>query len=143
MSQQIPDQQGGIVIVNVPNPAVGTDIVYAIPLRVRWAIRSVQATLTTAIGGVNRVPELLFMWAGIEMIRITASQLLAPAGTFIFGWHEGEAAQVVVGQTSRVASLPSRYLLRAGTGIQTLTTGLAPGDQWSLISVVAEEWIEP
>jgi len=143
MAEQIPDQQGRLIAIVVPNPAAGVDFLYNLPLRTRWAVRSVEATLTTVLGGANRVPELVFTIGAAPVLRITASQDLAAAGVFIFGWHEGATAQIVATQTSRVASIPPRYLLNDQGSIQVQTVALALGDTWTDIHIVVEEWIEP
>jgi len=143
MAEQIPDQQGRLTIVNVVNPGAGNDWQEIMPMRTRWAVRSVQALLTTVLGGANRVPELYFMIGAQEVLRIPASQDLAAGGAFIFNWHEGDAGQIVAGQTGRPASLPVRYLINAGGAIGVETVALDPGDTWTGIIIIVEEWIEP
>jgi len=143
MAQQIPDQQGRLVVTVVPNPGVGLDWAYAVPAQTRWRLRSVQATLTTSIVAGNRLPELAFAIGGNELLRISASQIQLASLAFITGWMEGERALAIVGQTSRVSSLPRGYLLNAGAQIAVFTVALNVGDQWSDIVIVSEEWIEP
>jgi len=143
MAQQIPDQQGRIVVVVVPNPVVGADWNYAIPVRTRWRVRSVQATLQTSVFAANRIPELTFTIGVNELLRISASQQQVASLAFITGWMEGERASLIAGQTSRVTALPRGYLLNNQAVIAVVTVALDVNDQWSDIVIVAEEWIEP
>lgn len=143
MSDMIPGDQGRLVVVTAPAVPLGTDPNYVMPLRVRWKLKSVQATLTTGVFVGNRIPELTITQDGIEVLRITASQLQAASVIFITGWMEGERALAIVGQTSRVTALPRGYLLNNQAIIAIATVGLDAGDQWTDMYIVAEEWIEP
>lgn len=143
MLGQIPDQQGRILVINVPAPGIGFDWQYGMPVRTRWRVRSVQATLTTSVVVADRIPELFLAIGAEEVIRITASQLLAGGGAFIFGWMEGERALAIAGQTSRVTALPRGYLINNQGAIGVHTVALDVGDDWTNIIIVVEEWIEP
>ncbi len=143
MGEMIPDQQGRIVVVQPAVPGMGADWNHQVPLRTRWHLKTVQCTLVTDIAVQDRVPELVITQNGIEVIRITASQVLAASLTFIFGWMEGERAAAVSGQTSRVAALPRGLHLNNQAVISVETVDLDIMDQWINAVIMAEEWIEP
>ncbi len=143
MAEQIPSQQGRIVVVTVADPGAGVDWAFNLPIRVRWHLKRVQCKLTTGVDVAERVPELTITQGGVEVIRITASQSLAASLVFLYGWHEGERALAVTGQTSRVTALPRGLHLNDQAVIQVVTAGLTMTDDWTNIYIMAEEWIEP
>lgn len=143
MAEQLPQDQGRIVVIQPTDPAMGSNPTYTQPIRVRWHLKSYQAVLATEIAVADRIPELTITQDGVEVLRITASQLLAASSTFIYGWMEGERALAVSGQTSRVTALPRSYHLNNQAVIAIETKGIQIGDQWSGVVIVAEEWIEP
>ena len=143
MSEQIPADQGRIVVVNVPDPLLGADWAYIMPVRTRWALRSVQALLTTSVVVADRIPELQIIMAGFMALRRTARALIPGNSALYFGWYVGGGAPAIAGQTAIGASMPERYLLNDNSEFQTQTVALDAGDQWSEIMIVAEEWIEP
>ncbi|MBA7620829.1 hypothetical protein ES703_28184 [subsurface metagenome] len=144
MAEMLPPEHGNLLLLQPASPGLGTDIVVTMPARVRWWLRSFQATLTTSANVADRVPELIISIGAIEVLRVTCAQSVAASSVFIFGWHEGERALAVTGQTSRVTALPRGYHINAGGSMATATVNLdAVGDQWSKIAVVVEEWIEP
>ena len=143
MAEMIPEDQGHIVLVDLGIVPAGTDPVFVMPDRVRWRLKSVQGILTTGVNVADRIPELSILFGANEVLRITASQLLAASGVFIFGWMEGERALAVAGQTSRVTALPRNFLLNNAATIQIITTAIDPADVWTDVFIVAEEWIEP
>lgn len=143
MAEQIPDQQGRIVVVQVAAPGVGFDWAYIMPIRTRWRLRSVQAQLTTSVVVANRLPELNLSIGGIDVLRVSSSQFQAASVIMLVGWMEGERALAIAGQTARVSPLPRGYLLNDQAEISVVTLGLDAGDDWVDIVIVAEEWIEP
>ncbi|GAH83661.1 unnamed protein product [marine sediment metagenome] len=143
MAEQIPDQQGRIAVVNVAGVAAGTDWNYVQEIRTRMWLKAVTATLITSVNIADRVPELVITQGGVEIIRITGSQLTAANTTFIYGWMEGERALAVTGQTSRVTALPRQLHLNNQAVISVTTVALDAVDQWVDIYLYFEEWIEP
>lgn len=143
MAEQIPSQQGRIVVVQVANPGVGIDWAYVMPIRTRWRLRSVQAQLTTSVNIANRLPELNLSIGGIDVLRISSSQFQAASLIMLVGWMEGERALGIAGQTARVSPLPRGYLLNDQAEISVITLGMDAADEWINIVIVAEEWIEP
>ncbi|MBA7628749.1 hypothetical protein ES703_36244 [subsurface metagenome] len=143
MAEMIPDQQGRIVVVEAAPAGPGVDWTHTLPLRVRWRLRTIQATLVAGPDVVDRIPELTITQNGHEIIRITVSQSLAANLTFIYGWMEGERALAVTGQTSRVTALPRQLHLNNQAIIACVTVGLTLTDQWNDVIISAEEWMEP
>jgi len=143
MAEQIPVDQGRLVLIAPADPAMGDNPSITQPQRVRWKLKSFQATLITSVTVADRVPELTITVNALEVLRITASQGTAASLTFIYGWMAGERALAVTGQTSRVTALPRNYLVNNQSIIAITTVDIDPADQWQNIRLVVEEWIEP
>jgi hypothetical protein len=131
--------------VTVANPVAGADWSISVPVNARWKVRSVAATLTTAVAAANRqvsitVADLTaFKFRGFPLQNIVASTVALIS------------AYPVTPYTSIVATdftlplPPDLYMTGApatSDALQTVTVGIQGADQWSAIRLLVEEWLD-
>lgn len=132
----------GIVDNYLPgNPAVGTDLSFAVPVNSRFRLMSVILALSTSAVAGNRLVTLVIDDGANILVQIPSNntQLASTVVTYMFGDSIGYLPSFDAIVT---APIPSQQLLRAGWHIRTLTAGLLAGDQILVVNIGAQEWIE-
>lgn len=117
--------------VTIVNPAAGTDWQYLLPAPGR--LLAIEAVLITSAGGGNRYPFLVI--PETVAAPMSAAAIIGGTTTLFFGYAAGPTTPVLAAGT--VGGTPVwnfsfflNVLLPIGTGVETLTEGLAAGDQW-------------
>lgn len=115
---------------------------------VRWRIKSVTAFLLTSATVINRTPELQWSLNGVTCGRV---QSTLDQGATAGRWHTfmaGAAPPAPPTPFAGYGPLPSDFeLAAAGLAssftIAIVTANLQPGDQWSNMAVLVEQWLNP
>jgi hypothetical protein len=132
---------GWIRGVTVGNPAAGADFILQAGPAQRWRLISLQATLTVANSGAARPVEFTVLSTGNQTARM-ATNVAAPInGAARVNFSNSGTPSTAVA-TDIYAQMPAGLILGPGDTVQSLTTNIVVGDQWSAISALVEEWIE-
>jgi len=133
---------GELVGVLPANPGAGVDFSIAVPAQRRYRPISLTAKLVTSATVANRFVHATVQDGGGDIFS-NATQATAQTATqtvtYTFG--PGLTSQIINDGVA-VITLPSNLTLLAGWTIQSLTTGIQAGDQWSLISLAVERWLD-
>lgn len=143
MGEMIPTDQGRLRIITFTPAGPFVEISFTQEIRLRWRIISMQAVLTTGIGGGARLPELVVTVGVSEVVRLPAIGTLAASMTKKFLWQAGATLVPGTGGTVEVSALPERLLLNDQAIISTSVVNFQGTDQWSEAVLLVEEWIEP
>ena len=127
---------GAPLVVAVPNPAAGAEWQWSAPSDRLAEVQAVTATLTSSATVATRVPQLAFESAGALLMAqaVNASKQAASLAWRYVWWWGGGAA--VAGVDLVYTPMP-RLLLPPGAKVLATTAGLAAGDQWSAITLLA------
>jgi hypothetical protein len=130
---------GAILRVTIANPAAGADFSFQPADALRWRVQSLKATLTTSAAAGNRsVHNLVSDSAGNPYWNQPAQTTQGPGLAVQYSFAPG-VTPIVVADGAAVLSLPANLILAQRHQIQSLTTGLLAGDQWSAISMGVEQ----
>lgn len=124
----------------VANPAAGADWTYTVPAGLQQTLISVRAVLTTSAAVANRFPVLrITSPTGQILADVSALAAETASSTVTYVWMAGAPANNV--NNVQQMSLPSGLRLLGSSTIQTITSGIQAGDQWSAISVTYTQFI--
>lgn len=134
---------GNIRIITGTNPAAGAEWLEVVPTGARWRLLSLLVTLTTsATAGVRRV-ELDIGTLGATVFSSPHYNTQLASLTKSFAWACGAALGSQIAGNDDPAVLPAETTIPAGTRIESTTTNLQVGDDFSAPKYLVEEWIEP
>lgn len=122
------------------NPGVGVQpTIMTVPVGRIRRIRSVHARLTTSAVAGARQPELEWIGGGGLMASAPQVTTLAAAGTRAFVWALGlnDPGTAVFAAHS---AMPDTFLFEGHT-LLIWTPALDPGDQWTGIRIVYEDFL--
>ena len=126
----------------VASPAAGAEFGQTVPANARWRVNAILATLTTDATPGNRQPALAYN-DGVNFHAVMPNPgTVAPSSQMQFAWGAGLAYNTVLAPTHPTGGLVDGYRLLATHNFQSITTGLAPGDQWALIHAQVDEWLD-
>ena len=143
MAEQIPDQQGRLLVINGVPSGPGVEIVVAQPVRVRWRVLGVYATYQASLIVASRLPRLVVTMGGLVVFSapvrrpFTAGTLMTMVWLPVFA----DIGQTEFDQEFGVL-LPFFYLNNQAV-IATVTVNMDAGDQYTAFNVFVEEWMEP
>lgn len=124
----------------VSNPAAGADWTYTVPAGLQQTLISVRAVLTTSATVANRFPVLRITSPTGQILADVSALAAQTAGTTItYVWMAGAPANNV--NNVQQMALPSGLRLLGGSTIQTITSGIQAGDQWSAITITYTQFI--
>lgn len=131
---------GQSVTTTVANPAAATDWTYTVPAGVQQTLLSVRAVLTTGAGPPS-APVLLRITSptGQIIADVSALSTQGAGATVTYVWLAG--GQSTSSTNFQQMSLPTGLRLMPGSTIQTITGGIAAGDQWSGITISYTQFI--
>lgn len=125
--------------IRANRPVVGADWTTSPGGQRFWRITTLVARLTTSAVAGNRRVQLQATEGGLTYF-VAESHLDHPANTVVdYAAHTGSPA---TSATNLVLPLPlpsGGLLLRPGASLATVTSGIDAGDQWSAITILAEE----
>jgi hypothetical protein len=121
-------------------PAVGVDFAITVPAGAVWELQAFRATLTASGAAANRNVSLRLTnpAGGIVAIPTNVTQTATQVITYQFGQELPFSAAIAGVATS---PLPAGVLLPAGSTIQTVTSLIDAGDQWSTGASMFAEWL--
>jgi len=132
---------GNLRSVTVANPAAGADWSLTVPASARWRVQSWSAIFTASATVASRQVRsqisdgVQIIFSGQAQAAIVASQVAQVSA------GQGQVTSTLIA-TEINPVLPGLLTLPGGFRVQTLTTNIQVGDQWSAIRVNVEEWIE-
>lgn len=133
----------GFIVSQTTTVGAGLDWSFTVPSNTRWKVRAVSAFLTASATVASRLVALNLkdtvgnIYYGMQCnASQTASQALR------YNWYPGAPFTALI--TSVITSpIPTDTVLFTNMSISVTTANLQAGDQWSLITMAVEEWIEP
>lgn len=139
----LPDDQGGLGYHSIAAIAAGSQIFLTIPTTERWKIWGLAYTLTTAAAAVNRSPGLAFFNGANSVQFVLTTTFQGPGLTW--RWHFSNNWPLGSGGTGtdKVAPAPWPLLVPGGTRLEGLTTNFNVFDQYTLVEILREVWLEP
>jgi len=143
MAEMIPDVQGRIRVINIPGPGGGIDIYHTQDARVRWEIKSLFYLLTTEVGVADRIVQLYISNIGGYIMAFEPAEVQPASTARYHQWSPNEGQTVLTGGTVQNNVIPVGLRLNNQMTIETITVGLQPGDDFTEIALIVEEWIEP
>lgn len=137
----VPSAGAGVTAATtVANPAAGADWTYPVPAGVQQTLISVRAVLTTSAAVANRFPVLrITSPTGQILADVSALAAQTASTTVTYVWMAGAPANNV--NNVQQMTLPNGLRLLGGSTMQTITSGIAAGDQWSAITITYTQFI--
>jgi hypothetical protein len=139
--QNASDGQGFLSNVAVGNPAAGADWTYTVPAGLRQRFIGAVAQLTASAAVANRTVILVLddgtntLASATSPVPQTASQAIVyEAGNWPY-------SQSVAG-VSTYLTFPPGIVLMGGSRVRVSTVNLQAADQWSVIRVYVESWVD-
>jgi len=134
------DGRGRVGGFAVGSPAVGTDWSYTLLTGQYWRLMGLRARLVADATAVTRLAQLEIEPGGFAAIlsRPTFTHTASLTCDYVGGDY---GVRTGTGETVSIWVIPGDIRLRAGNVVRVVTTNLQAGDQWSLVSIAAEEWI--
>lgn len=122
------------------DPAAGAEVSLATPLDVRRRPLTARVTLVTDATAANRLPRLELAEGATVIWRSHPHDAQIASETRTYNWALGGvfAAAVAAGEHQNV--LPEVML--SGMAIRTSTDALQAGDNYGIMQVLVEDWIE-
>jgi hypothetical protein len=129
----------------VANPGAGSDFTLSIPVNTLWQLTGIIATLTTSAGVANRQTQFSLKAGTGSVTMLTGLSPVMTAG-LIYNFVVSPTVNPSmnnqpVAQFNWYLTQPFPFPMSAGGGIQSITTGIQAGDQWSGIGFNVTEWI--
>lgn len=126
-------------IYNVPNPAAGVDIAFAVQPHRAWQLLGVSVTLTASASAGNRLPSLILR----DAANVTLAQIVSPTAITAtlaprVSWVTGVGAANVVAATFATLTLPAPWYMLPGESL-TITGHTDAGDTWTNARVTVLE----
>lgn len=143
MGHIVPASQGGIVVVQIPDPIAGADFDYQIPIRTRLRLTSIAWLYTADANVADREPKIE-IYHGVNLVGsygtyrvITANDVTVVCfGAAVF-------TTVVISEQLVQGGFPVQLLLNDQMHISSNTYNIAATDALTDIYLIGEEWIEP
>lgn len=132
--------QGAITSVAVTNPAAGADFSFTVPTGERLRLRSLTATLTTAVAVANRQPVLNITDGTSILFSIVPTVVQTASLAVRYSWGAMLGVEVVGNGGLFVAEPLPDVLLEPGFKVTSVTGAIAAADQWSAIHFCFEQW---
>lgn len=143
MDTNLPEGQGRIVVLTGAAPAAGNNPSLSQPAGCRWKLLGFTTTLTTDVNIASRVPKLLITPSVGVAFEFPVNGLIATSLTRVISWGAGVNPPVVAGSTAITGCIPANCVCNGASTFSLITDGIQAGDQFTGLSVWAEEWIEP
>lgn len=130
--------RGGLKILSAPAPAAGADWILTPEPSARWHVLGGSAKLVTSAVANTRQVYLQVLREGQEIFRCPALSGQATGLTYTYQLLPGLVESTLVG-TFPVVPLPVSLVIDNRMRLQTITSLLDVGDQWSNIFLLVEE----
>lgn len=127
-------------VVTIDDPAASSDFSDVVPGEESWELLTCSAILTTDATAGNRSPRLRVTDEnGVLVNQYPAASAIAPSTSARFGWASGLGGETALLDRYSSVGFPPPVLF-AGWKLETVTDGIAAGDQWSSIALVVRKW---
>lgn len=133
---------GNIRAIIGTTPGVGNQIAETVPEGARWRLMSVYAVLTTDATVITRQAQLLFVSLGQQRFFSPSPAGQTASSGFTYTWACGTPLAAVLKSGISLAGLPGDAWLCDGDEFRINATNMQPGDQWSNVTYVTQEWLE-
>lgn len=135
------DGPGMLRSITGTDPAANTEITEAVPTNARWAFHGAYFTLVTDANPANRrVFVTLSDGANVYLASVSASTQAASSTEYYSVGGHGVSSASVSGV--HFVPLPDAIPMFQGWQIDTLTSNMQVGDNYSAPQITVEEWIE-
>lgn len=136
------DGAGAPRSITVSNPAAGSEWSQVVPTGARWKIVAVVAQLVTSAAVATRSVRL-FLDDGANVFFATPAAATQAAGaTVAYSYGDGAGGPITADAAFIEAPLPNDCYLLGGFRIRSKTANIDVGDQYSLITLLVQEWQE-
>lgn len=125
-------------LITAPKPAAATDWTLTPPPGAVWRILWGQAKLVSDSNAGTRQVVLQVSTGGLVVAQMASPNTQSISLTYSYQFVPGIAQPTLV-STYPVVSLPDRLILDPRWALQSLTTNMGAGDQWSAITFLVEE----
>jgi hypothetical protein len=132
---------GNLRVIVGTQPAVGQEIDETVPTNARWRAIAMTAELVTSAAVGNRIVTLRAVTPGGVAAGWVSiySHPAATLGDYVFGNTQSRQANAF---GAVLVEIPPYIPLLQGWELETFTSGLQAGDQWSAPVLWVEEWLE-
>lgn len=138
--------RGWLTIVTPANPPGGSGLTVTAPTGVRWRLQSVDCRLDTDATAVTRQPFIETISGGTVLAHIPPSSYAPPSYVTFFSWvasgNTGNVNQTAPNIRINGAGLGPEIYVRGGDSVVLTGLLLQAGDQFSLVALTVEEWLE-
>lgn len=128
-------------ILNGTDPAPGVEVSESVPLRTRWRVAGLSATLTTDATVATRTVRFRINTAGAEVYRAASSITQTASQVIRYLFTDGVPFSSLAAELS-VVPIPRQAVLVEGHVLATATLNLQAGDDWSSVRLWVEDWIQ-
>lgn len=132
---------GWIRTVTLANPPAGTDWLFNLPLNSRWRPICFNGQLATSAGGVNRIVRLQ-VTSGGSFVWIASAQASQAPSQFVNYCGAQQQIPILADTSENPINLPVGLILVTAGVIASNTALIGVADQWSLLALEVEEWID-
>lgn len=134
------DGPGAVRSITGTDPAAGVEISEAVPTGARWQLLALQAILTCDATVATRTIFWTFDDGTTEWFR--SGQGIQPVANNVIRTSLGSGmAEDITTGAAIIVPVPVRVVLPAGSRINTVTSNLQAGDNWSAPQFVVTEWL--
>lgn len=128
-------------IVTVANPSAGADFTITLAgqltQNVVWIPMSLSATLTASATAANRVPRITLTTGGNTVMIGPSSAVVTASQVGNIAWMRGGA--FANANSNALGSVLAQCAIPPGATIQSVTSNVQSGDQWSAIALYVLE----
>jgi|SRR5579863_313913 len=123
-------------------PAAGAEWGVAVPLGAVWRVISIVFKLVTSAVAANRIPAVAVINGTNDVLQVSET-IAQPAGTTVI-YEFGIAYPSTGVQISNLvtAAFPGDVVINSQFSLESSTTALQSGDQYSLVKLLVEEWLD-
>jgi len=143
MAEMVPDGQGGIRYIQIPDPGAGLNFTYAQPIRTRWWLKNITAVFTAGAAAANREAALEILQGGNRIMIIRGGESIVAAEVWYLNWGGVLSAGLTAAGRIQTMNIPERTILNDVVIVQSMIVNIQPADVISDIFMIVEEWIEP
>lgn len=143
MQERATHNQGSIITYSPADPLPGANLLQAVPVGVRWIVKSIVFTLTTDANVAVRYSTLIVYRSTDLVHSFRNSYGLGATDTLVY-LHQADTTT----ETTPIAGainteIAGGLLLDSNCNIQTDILNIQAGDQISDVVIFAEEFIDP
>ena len=138
-SHPTPPEFGIPEALTIAGPAVGAEWTQTVPNNTLWLVTAVGFTLLADANVATRESNIILDIGGVDRrIGIPANtQAAGQSRQYLFTWSPHGANPFV----NIPGMIPHRLYLQPGWILESVTTGIQVGDQYSSIFILVQRWL--